>query len=53
MRCLKPIPVKVYLDNGLPHTTKTYAKVMELVERKEIRYIEGKRDQEFNVWQRS
>ena len=43
------IPVKVYLDNGMPHTTKTYAKVMELVEQKDIRYIEGKRDQEFNL----
>lgn len=43
------IPVKVYLDNGMPHTTKTYEKVMKLVEDKEIRYIEGKRDQEFNL----
>jgi len=43
------IPVKVYLDNGMPHTTKTYEKVMALVEQKEIRYIEGKRDQEFNL----
>ena len=43
------IPVKVYLDNGMPHTTKTYSKVMELVEQKDIRYIEGKRDQEFNL----
>ena len=46
---LESIPVKLYLDNGLPHTTKTYAKVMELIEQKEIRYIEGKRDQEFNL----
>ena len=43
------LPVKLYLDNGLPHTTKTYEKVMALVEQKEIRYIEGKRDQEFNL----
>lgn len=43
------LPVKVYLDNGMPHTTKTYEKVMKLVEDKEIRYIEGKRDQEFNL----
>ena len=46
---LEAIPVKVYLDNGMPHTTKTYEKVMALIEQKEIRYIEGKRDQEFNL----
>ena len=46
---LEEIPVKVYLDNGMPHTTKTYEKVMALIEQKEIRYIEGKRDQEFNL----
>ena len=28
--------MKVYLDNGMPHTTKTYSKVMELVEQKDI-----------------
>jgi competence protein ComEC len=33
----------------MPHTTKTYEKVMALVEQKEIRYIEGKRDQEFGL----
>ncbi len=46
---LDAIPIKVYLDNGMPHTTRTYEKVMALVEAKEIRYIEGKRDQEFNL----
>jgi competence ComEA-like helix-hairpin-helix protein len=39
---LEAIPVKAYLDSGMSHTTRTYAKVMELVERKEIKYIEGK-----------
>ena len=42
-------PVKVYLDNGMPHTTRTYEKVMGMVEQKKIRYIEAKRDQAFKL----
>jgi len=39
---LEAIPVKAYLDNGMTHTTRSYAKVMRLVEQKKIKYIEGK-----------
>merc|ERR1711990_268387 len=28
---LEEIPVKVYMDNGMTHTTRSYAKVMEIV----------------------
>ena len=39
---LEAIPVKAYLDSGMTHTTRSYAKVMDLVEKKEITYISGK-----------
>ena len=31
---LEAIPVKNFLDSGIPHTTQSYRKVMELVESK-------------------
>ncbi len=46
---IESIPIKVYLDNGLPHTTKTYEKVMTLIEKQDIRYIEAKREQVFKL----
>ena len=39
---LEAIPVKAFMDSGMTHTTRSYAKVMELVEQKEIKYIAGK-----------
>ena len=41
--------IKNYMDNGLPHTTKTYEKVMELIESKEIPYITALNGREFNL----
>jgi competence protein ComEC len=35
---LDTLPVKNYIDNGLPHTTKTYEGVMERIEAKGIPY---------------
>ena len=35
---LEAMPVEVYIDSGLPHTTESYAKVIRLVEAKGIRY---------------
>ena len=39
---LEAIPVQAFMDSGMTHTTRSYAKVMELVEQKEIKYIAGK-----------
>lgn len=39
---LEAFPVKKYMDNGLTHTTQSYAKVMKLVESKDIKYIRPK-----------
>lgn len=46
---LAAIPTKVYMDNGLPHTTQTYTKVMNLVESKGIQYISAKNGQKYNL----
>lgn len=46
---LEAFPVKVYVDNELPHTTRTYEKVMTLVEQKGIRYMPAKNGQTFNL----
>ena len=46
---LEAFPVKVYIDNELPHTTRTYEKVMTLVEQKKIRYMTPKHGQIFNL----
>lgn len=35
---LDALPVKLYTDNGLPHTTKTYDEVMKRIEDKNIPY---------------
>jgi competence protein ComEC len=32
------IPVKLFVDNGLPHTTATYRKLMQAIERRGIAY---------------
>ena len=36
---INTFPVKVYLDNGMPHTTRTYNSLMKLIEDKDITYI--------------
>lgn len=36
-------PVDTYLDNGTPHTTKTYLDLMAHVERLDVRYLEAVR----------
>ena len=44
--------IKVYLDNGFPHTTSMYTKLMEAVENKvslgQMRYIKGRKGQRLN-----
>ncbi len=35
---LHDLPVKLYIDNGLPHTTQTYSNVMGELEAREIAY---------------
>jgi len=34
-------PVQTYLDNGTPHTTKTYLELMAHVERLDVRYLQA------------
>ena len=46
---LEAIPVKNFLDSGIPHTTQSYRKVMALVESKDIPYIEGKNGRKFRL----
>ncbi len=46
---LERLPVKNYLDNGQPHTTQSYQRVMKLVEDKEIGYIRGKNGRKINL----
>jgi competence protein ComEC len=35
---VEAFPIKLYLDNGLPHTTQTYLKLMSLIETKGVSY---------------
>lgn len=46
---LDTLPAKLYLDNGLPHTTATYNKLMALVESKKIPYKAAKVGQTYNL----
>jgi competence protein ComEC len=46
---LAAFPVKLYTDNGLPHTTRTYEDVMKVVEAKGIAYRTAQTDQVFNL----
>ena len=46
---LEAFPVKLYTDNGLPHTTDTYARVMRLVESKKIAYKAAKVGQTYTM----
>ncbi len=46
---LQSYPVKRYVDNGLPHTTQTYAGVMTEIETRNIPYQAGVRGTVFNL----
>lgn len=48
-KVLHDYPVKLYVDNGLPHTTQTYAGVMAEVESKQIAYKAGVNGMVFNL----
>jgi competence protein ComEC len=46
---LEAFPVRVYMDNGLPHTTATYTRVMSLVESRGVAYKPGLAGQVVNL----
>jgi competence protein ComEC len=46
---MEALPVKLFLDNGLPHTTRTYETVMGMVEEKKISYLKGKAGRVFKL----
>ena len=43
------MPIGAYLDNGMPHTTRTYNQLMDLVEREEITYLSGRNGRILNL----
>ena len=46
---IEAVEVKAYVDSGLPHTTETYKKVIDLVEAKEIKYKAVRTGQVFRL----
>lgn len=38
---LSTIPVRFYMDNGVPATTRIYQRVLEVVQERQIRYLEA------------
>ncbi len=46
---LGALPAKLLIDNGLPHTTDTYDKLMKLVESKGIKYKAAKSGQSYRL----
>jgi competence protein ComEC len=47
---VRAFPPKVYVDNGLPHTTRTYQGLMEVIEANPaIAYKEGRRGQVYKL----
>ncbi len=46
---LRSIPVGMYIDNGMPHTTQTYAKLMIAVEELGIPYRTGRTGMELKL----
>ena len=48
-RVLQQVPVKLYGDQGMPHTTATYTRVMQQVEGKGIRYLSLRSGRVFNL----
>ena len=48
-RVLQQVPVKLYGDQGMPHTTTTYTRVMQQVESQDIRYLSLRAGRVFNL----
>lgn len=46
---VEALPIKSYTDNGLPHTTQTYDKLMDAIEAKEIPYRAALDGQIYNL----
>jgi len=46
---LRAIPARILTDNGLPHTTSTYARLMKLVEDEGIAYKAAKAGQTYSL----
>ncbi|NOY27247.1 MAG: MBL fold metallo-hydrolase, partial [Oligoflexia bacterium] len=46
---LAALPVKFYTDNGLPHTTQVYAKLMQMVDDRGITYRPAQVGQSFHL----
>lgn len=46
---VESVPIKLYTDNGLPHTTQTYAKLMAAVESRGLAYRAAEVGQVYNL----
>lgn len=46
---VRAIPPKLYTDNGLPHTTQTYANLMKAIEEENIPYRAAEKGQVYNL----
>lgn len=46
---VEQIPIKLYTDNGLPHTTETYTGLMTAIEAKKIPYKAAKQGQTYRL----
>lgn len=46
---VESVPIKLYTDNGLPHTTQTYAKLMAAVEARGLAYRAAEHGQVYNL----
>jgi competence protein ComEC len=42
-------PIKLFVDNGMSHTTRTYNRLMQIIEEKEVSYLTAKNGQIFNL----
>lgn len=46
---VEQIPIKLYIDNGLPHTTQTYLDLMAAIEAKQVPYKPAKNGQTYKL----
>lgn len=46
---IEALPVKLYTDSGIPHTTQTYLDLMAAIEAKEITYRPAQRGQSYSL----
>ena len=46
---IEALPVRAYVDSGMPHTTETYRRVLDLVERKGVPYKAVRAGQMFRL----